>query len=177
MSNVLICWHLMCRLSTGHVYLRYYNKEDAMKAQQGMHKRWFDRRSISAIFMVRHSWFMIYDLFCFHLYALLHLFFCTFFKSHLVQSNHLSLQFRRINACWFGMRHNCYLRLLEGLNLSAALYIVHVSVLYTRVLYSIQISWLIKGSSFTYLPFFWRTCNTFWWSCSMVMLPHTWDTC
>ncbi|XP_074264326.1 uncharacterized protein LOC141586840 [Silene latifolia] len=37
--------------SAGHVYLRYENKEDAMKAQQGMHMRWFARRLISAIFM------------------------------------------------------------------------------------------------------------------------------
>ncbi|XP_074264297.1 uncharacterized protein LOC141586825 [Silene latifolia] len=37
--------------SAGHVYLRYDNKEDAMKAQQGMHMRWFARRLISAIFM------------------------------------------------------------------------------------------------------------------------------
>ncbi|KAK9678725.1 hypothetical protein RND81_11G229400 [Saponaria officinalis] len=37
--------------SAGHVYLRYDNRECAMKAQQGMHMRWFARRLISAIFM------------------------------------------------------------------------------------------------------------------------------
>ncbi|XP_021713961.1 RNA-binding protein 39-like [Chenopodium quinoa] len=37
--------------SAGHVYLRFDTKEAAMKAQGGMHLRWFARRLITAIYM------------------------------------------------------------------------------------------------------------------------------
>ncbi|XP_021728133.1 RNA-binding protein 39-like isoform X2 [Chenopodium quinoa] len=37
--------------SAGHVYLRFDTKEAAMKAQGGMHMRWFARRLITAIYM------------------------------------------------------------------------------------------------------------------------------
>ncbi|XP_074334250.1 uncharacterized protein LOC141671796 isoform X2 [Apium graveolens] len=37
--------------SAGYVYLRFDSVEGASRAQQAMHKRWFARRSISAIFL------------------------------------------------------------------------------------------------------------------------------
>lgn len=41
-----------CRNSAGYVYLRFDSVESASRAQQAMHKRWFARRSVSAIFLV-----------------------------------------------------------------------------------------------------------------------------
>ncbi|XP_019199786.1 PREDICTED: RNA-binding protein 39 [Ipomoea nil] len=37
--------------SAGYVYLRFDSVESASRAQQAMHKRWFARRSVSAIFL------------------------------------------------------------------------------------------------------------------------------
>lgn len=37
--------------SAGYVYLRFDTVEGASRAQQAMHRRWFARRSISAIFL------------------------------------------------------------------------------------------------------------------------------
>lgn len=41
------------RNSAGYVYLKFENIEGASRAQQAMHKRWFARRLISAIFLVK----------------------------------------------------------------------------------------------------------------------------
>lgn len=63
---------LIGRNSAGYVYLRFESVEGASGAQQAMHKRWFARRLISAIFLVMYlhesvpltfnemdEWFMI----------------------------------------------------------------------------------------------------------------------
>lgn len=51
MINLIII-RLTYRNSAGYVYLRFESVEAAARAQQAMHKRWFARRLISAIFLV-----------------------------------------------------------------------------------------------------------------------------
>ena len=48
---------LIYRNSAGYVYLRFESVEAAMRAQQAMHKRWFARRLIAAIFLVIYIYF------------------------------------------------------------------------------------------------------------------------
>ncbi|KAL2246525.1 UNVERIFIED_CONTAM: hypothetical protein Sindi_2504800 [Sesamum indicum] len=50
--------------SAGYVYLRFESVEAASRAQQAMHKRWFARRLISAIFLIQVSteiWLMYHE--------------------------------------------------------------------------------------------------------------------
>ncbi|KAL8134260.1 hypothetical protein AgCh_009345 [Apium graveolens] len=47
---------LDCRNSAGYVYMRFENVEGASRAQQAMHRRWFARKMISAIFLQSYEY-------------------------------------------------------------------------------------------------------------------------
>lgn len=47
-------FYVAYRNSAGFVYLRFETVEAAMAAQRAMHMRWFARRLISALFMVKY---------------------------------------------------------------------------------------------------------------------------